>query len=177
MEERDSACKRQDDLVRHMAETGSSLREIARTVGTNRQRVRDYIRRHQILHPPFLAVRNLDKNGRWRGGRIVDRDGYILLKRPDHPHCDRHGYVREHRLVMEATLGRLLDPSEVVHHLDHDKQNNEAGNLRLFHRNSEHLAEELQGHIPNWTEDGLRRIQEGVRRPRGSRPKTTRTQS
>lgn len=171
MKERDSACKRNPDLVRRMAAEGASLTEIGRTVGTNRHRVLDYIERHAIPHPPFLTARPLAKNGRWRGGRIVDKDGYVLLKRPDHPAADRHGYVREHRLVMEGILRRFLGPKEVVHHTDRDKLNNSPDNLRLFVHNADYLKDELTGKMPNWTPEGRQRTLEALRQPRPHRRK------
>ncbi len=73
-----------------------------------------------------------DKNPRWKGGRRIGKDGYVVLWLPDHPYKDYHGYVREHRVVMEKSLGRHILPDEVVHHVDGDKQNNELDNLQLM---------------------------------------------
>ena len=78
-----------------------------------------------------------DKTNRWKGGRTIDRKGYVLIYCPDHPHA-RGNYVLEHRLVMEAHLGRTLLPSEVVHHIDGDKTNNIIPNLQLYSSSSGH---------------------------------------
>ena len=43
-----------------------------------------------------------------------------------------------HRIVAEKILGRPLKPGEVVHHIDGDKRNNLAGNLRVFRNQAEH---------------------------------------
>jgi hypothetical protein len=73
----------------------------------------------------------------WKGGRITDKDGYILVYSPDHPHKNGIGYVREHRLIVEQSIGRYLLPSEHVHHKDEDKTNNDISNLEVS-TNSEH---------------------------------------
>lgn len=169
-----NACQRNDSLLRKMVKDGCSLSEIGRAIGTNKRHVKAYILSNCIPHEPFVRNRPLEKNGRWKGGSIIDKDGYRLIKSPNHPRRDRHNYVREHRLVMEKTIGRYLDPREVVHHKDGNKLNNSPENLELFQRNSEHLAKELAGRIPHWTEDGRRRILEGCRRPRGQKPSSTR---
>jgi len=43
----------------------------------------------------------------------------------------------EHRVVMEAKLGRPLLSEEIVHHIDHNKKNNHPDNLMVMTR-SEH---------------------------------------
>jgi hypothetical protein len=77
-------------------------------------------------------------HSQWNGGKFVSDQGYIKAWCPDHPH-NRLGYVREHRLVMEAYLGRYLDPRELVHHIDGNRKNNVIDNLELVH-NEEHIS-------------------------------------
>lgn len=63
---------------------------------------------------------------------MVASNGYVLVRvGVDHHLADCRGYAYEHRLVAEATLGRRLHPHELVHHIDHDKQNNAPANLRV----------------------------------------------
>jgi hypothetical protein len=74
-----------------------------------------------------------------RQPRCVDIHGYVLIYSPDHPQADKRGWMREHRLVMEKHLGRLLLPEEVVHHKDDDKSNNAIENLQLLPSQAEHI--------------------------------------
>lgn len=69
-------------------------------------------------------------NHKWKGGRVNDR-GYIRVYCPAHPHAIGGIYVLEHRLVMEKQLGRFLESSELVHHIDGNRSNNSLGNLEL----------------------------------------------
>ena len=57
---------------------------------------------------------------------------YIDVYVPNHPNCSRKGYVKEHRLVMESTIGRYLEPHETVHHKNGDRQDNRPENLELW---------------------------------------------
>lgn len=61
-------------------------------------------------------------------GRIVRPDGYILVRRPDHPLARGDGYVLEHRMVA-WDAGLITDSAEHVHHIDGDKANNALANL------------------------------------------------
>lgn len=71
----------------------------------------------------------------WKGGTYPHADGYIYQYAPDHPAAaTAKGYVLQHRLVMEAQLGRILEPHEIVHHKNGDKQDNRPENLELTTR-------------------------------------------
>jgi len=97
----------------------------------------------------------------WKGGRVVI-GGYIYLHEPDHQMATSRGYVSEHRKVAADRLGRDLTKDEAVHHIDGDTQNNSPENLQVFPNNAEHLKVDLAGKIPDWTPEGLERIQAGV---------------
>lgn len=64
-------------------------------------------------------------------GIIIDYAGYILIYNPQHPFCDSKGYVREHRLVMEKSIGRYLEKDEEIHHINGIKNDNRIENLKL----------------------------------------------
>ena len=171
---RDSACKRNHDNVRQWAHEGVSSCEIARRVGTVPKRVMQYIRRHQL---PYNYVHFVGANNpAWTGGRILDKAGYVLIYRPEHPYANSGGYVREHRLVMEGVLGRYLDPKEVVHHQDDTpagRQNNDPSNLEMYPSNGRHLAETTTGKPHSMSPDGILAIQQAQHRRKGKKAATT----
>lgn len=158
---KDSACYRHTEQVRAWAAEGLALSEIARRIGTKHQTVAKFLRERNIPYQRF--ERKGPNNPAWRGGRQVDKTGYVLVWQPEHPEANRHGCVREHRLVMERKLGRPLHPGEVVHHLDGNKANNDPSNLEVFASNGEHLAQTRKGQAPQISPEGWERIRESTR--------------
>jgi len=57
-----------------------------------------------------------------------------MRRAPDHPRAkSNNGYVFEHVLVMEETIGRYLDyPGETVHHKNGISDDNRPENLELW---------------------------------------------
>lgn len=58
---------------------------------------------------------------------------------PDHPKANGVGYVLEHRLIVEAQLGRYLRDDEIVHHVNGDPADNRPENLAVMSQ-SEHVS-------------------------------------
>lgn len=78
--------------------------------------------------------RSAELNPQWKGGRRIEKSGYVSILKPDHPAARSNGYVFEHILVLEAKLGRYLRPDEIGHHIDGNRQNNDPQNLEAMTR-------------------------------------------
>lgn len=144
-----------------------SLGRTAAALGTSRSTVRRNLRYAGVPVRTQSEAQKGENNPAWAGG--VTRLGrYHYLLRPDHPAATLAGYVAEHRLVVEKMLGRYLHRSEVVHHVDGNPLNNRPENLQVFRSNGEHLAFELAGRCPKWSEAGRARLLQAARGPRKS---------
>ena len=69
---------------------------------------------------------------------MLKKNNYIKLLDPSHPYSKK-GYIWEHRVVVERFIGRILEPFEIIHHIDEDKTNNKIENLMVFQSNKEHI--------------------------------------
>jgi hypothetical protein len=96
-------------------------------------------------------------------------NGYRVLHDPSHPKAMRcenwAGYVYEHVLVAEQSLGRPLFEDEVVHHLDGDRANNRFCNLMVVHK-AQHPK------IEHWLSCGAPSVKaKGANRMNSGKPK------
>ena len=73
-----------------------------------------------------------ENSPRWKGGKYIDGDGYIGVKSHGHPLRDKQNYVKEHRLIMEKSIGRYLTSEEVVHHINRNRKDNRKKIWKLF---------------------------------------------
>ncbi len=118
-----------------------STAEIAKECGVTDTNISYWLVKYNIpirsqseaLKGKFCGV----KNGNYKGGRKKHK-GYILIFKPEHPFCDKGGYVPEHRLVMEEHLGRYLIKDEVAHHINEIRDDNRIENLKLFPTKGKH---------------------------------------
>jgi len=76
----------------------------------------------------------------YKGGRIIRKDGYILIKMSEHPSAMNSGYIFEHRYMVECILGRFLNREEIIHHINQIRDDNRPENLYLFPSNKSHRA-------------------------------------
>lgn len=77
--------------------------------------------------------------GRNNKGGTMRHRGYILQWAPDHKNSVK-GYVYQHRIVMELSIGRLLLKEEIVHHINGVKDDNRIDNLKILSA-SDHIIE------------------------------------
>ena len=157
-------------LVKLIGESRTAS-EIADVLNVNPETVRKFARvRALLIRPDDMS---LDNHPCWKGGTTKDRSGYILqrvakngeygyliraIQKRGKAGTDPNGYAPTHRIVMHNTLGRKLNPGEVVDHIDGNIENNSPKNLRVFASNKEHLQATLAGRVPNWTPEGFSRI-------------------
>lgn len=135
------------------------LRQIAEEVGCSYSAVVYQVKKHgltvpqRFTHRPSLTksenikktLRERFPDGRfgenasnWKGGRHKFKTGYIAIHSPGHPRAGRDKRVFEHILVAEKKLGRHLKPGEIVHHINHIKDDNRPENLEVVMR-GEHV--------------------------------------
>lgn len=87
-------------------------------------------------------------NGMNGYGHTKYHTGYIKCYVPKHPNASKDGYVMLHRVLMERQIGRYLNDDEVVHHINHKRDDNRLENLRLMNKRdhmSMHMKERWDG--------------------------------
>jgi HNH endonuclease len=87
----------------------------------------------------------------------ISAHGYVMIFEPTHPRAAKRpakswgkGWIKEHQVVAERVLGRLLNANEVVHHVNGIKTDNRPENLQVLtqqaHRklHNDEIAAKLQ---------------------------------
>jgi hypothetical protein len=112
-------------------------REQGRRLASSAGRFGAHLRgKHRHFHEQWRlnisasARARADRNAR---GVSLKPSGYLEYTRGEHK-----GRA-VHVVLMETHIGRRLEPNEVVHHIDHNRANNDLSNLQLMTR-SEHSA-------------------------------------
>jgi hypothetical protein len=81
----------------------------------------------------------VEKIHKLHDGHKTNMNGYISVRKFNHPDKNYNGCVLEHRLVMEKKLGRRLTKIEKVHHKDFQRNHNAKSNLYIYKNTSEHM--------------------------------------
>lgn len=121
-----------EEIVRRYSEVGESQQAIADSLGISQAVVSRVVAKAGASKS---FSRGPDHHS-WQGGRINVAGGYVgvMADRTDDiawPMATSLGYVPEHRFVMAHHLGRPLDPSETVHHINGVRDDNRIENLQL----------------------------------------------
>jgi intein-encoded DNA endonuclease-like protein len=142
---------------------GKTTDEIAELFGVSAKPITAVLKHNSIVKRSKSYYATGERNQFWNGGRSIDKHGYILVHSPNHPYRTNNNQVREHRLVVEAALGRYLEPTEVVDHINGIKSDNRIENLRVFANNGVHLATTRKGKRPNWKHNPKEWVRLGIR--------------
>ena len=87
------------------------------------------------------------KHPKWKGGQFKTKKGYVYILVHGHPKANKFGYIPKANYIMEKHLGRYLKPSEVIHHINHKRDDNRIKNLKLFKDKSEHQRHHSENHF------------------------------
>lgn len=72
-----------------------------------------------------------ERSPTWKGGRKIDKNGYVYLKKPFHSKASKDGYVAEHIFIWMNYYQKNIPLSHMIHHEDKNRQNNQIENLTL----------------------------------------------
>ena len=111
-----------------------SITEIAKESEVNLTTISRWLQKFRIRKiRAYKGNHKGPQNPYWGGGRYKNHaSGYILSYNPNHPFCNKRGYILEHRLIIEKFMGRYLRGNEIVHHKNKAKDDNRIENLEII---------------------------------------------
>ena len=78
-------------------------------------------------------------NSSWKGGKTISQ-GYVYIRKPDHPRAGQNEYVAEHILIWEQTHDRPSPEGWIIHHLNGIKSDNRPVNLQALPNRKHYLV-------------------------------------
>lgn len=118
------------ERIKELHASGMGQMPISLAIGRSQSFVSSVMRRNGISSHHYVG----ERHGRWNGGRTKAGEYWRIKVSPEDPMssmANQSGYVLEHRLVMARHLGRVLLPTETVHHINGDGMDNPIENLEL----------------------------------------------
>jgi len=70
---------------------------------------------------------------------------YIYFIDKEHPLANKSGKVYYHRHVISIKIGKWIDSSYDVHHIDENRQNNDPSNLEMISRSKHQRKHKING--------------------------------
>src|SRR3970040_3142067 len=100
----------------------------AQILGWGLRQVQYLVKKH-AMRTQRTGPRSGPGHPRWRGGKAIDNDGYVLVWTEEHENARRHSrYLFEHRLLMGEHPGRPLLATGVGDHNNLAKSAHRARN-------------------------------------------------